>query len=483
MRATTIDISGWAARNMWPLPSGELAVRPGLRKVYSAASGRRLVGGFSLRSPSTLEMVHYVVDVATSGAADCRIRVLDAEMNEFHQLAVGNVEPEVVTRAVLQQQVLICSPHFPTVWGFVGGPIAIAPKASSQSGVEDTIDMPRGLAVSWASSRAVIADGDTIFVSDPTTVLSPNALRSFAGSNATVLESPILGLHVSARGALIACTQSGAWALPASAAAIGRTVFGAWERITDYQATRFATTTKAAGRVWGLSAAGVVPADSAGTFELALDDPPIPRALVQRISANDYRAVCRIYEGHKGPIVSYPGLEAVCVVDIAREFASWWTWADATADGRLVGVLQEDDGDDMLLTADGVYRVWGNFDGDEAISEAGTVTGVLAGLQPSPPDGSPVLRRVDVKSDTGGLLRLGFGGTAQTEQPAQAGSVLAAAVWGTGTINTPALASKRFHLADRTDQIAFEVGCDNPLSRLDAQLSLEVRGPGARRPA
>lgn len=40
---TTIDSSRWTKRNVWRRASGELCVRPGLRRVYAPESGRAIV--------------------------------------------------------------------------------------------------------------------------------------------------------------------------------------------------------------------------------------------------------------------------------------------------------------------------------------------------------------------------------------------------------------------------------------------------------
>lgn len=473
-----VDVRGWAARNIWPNPAGELAVRPGLRKVYSAASGRRIVGGFSLRVPATMEMAHYIVDVATSGSADCKIRVLDETLTEQYVLEVGNGVPEVITHAEALDQVLISSPQLPTAWGYIGGPLVVADKATREGFT--TIAIPRGLVTAWAG-RAVFASGSTINFSLTSTVVSPNGIRQLLGENQLNIGSPVVGLHVSARGSLIVVTQAGVYALPVGAAEAGR-VIGTWQKLTDYQGARFGTTTKAAGRLFGLSARGFVVADAEGGQEVSLDDPPIPRVMCDRIAANDYRAVCRIFEGRQGPIVAYPDEGAVCMVDTAQGFASWWTWADADEDGRLVGVLREDDGDDVLLTEEGAYAIWGNFDGDEAISEAGTVTGVLAGLLETPADANMVLRRVDVASDTGGSIRAACEATEKTAAPTQRGTVIGTGVWGTATVNTPRLQSKRLQFSKRSHQLAVEVGADHPLSRIAPSVNVETRGPGKRRP-
>jgi hypothetical protein len=43
-----VDARAWSKVNAWRHASGELCVRPGLRRIYTPESGRKLVGGFSV---------------------------------------------------------------------------------------------------------------------------------------------------------------------------------------------------------------------------------------------------------------------------------------------------------------------------------------------------------------------------------------------------------------------------------------------------
>ena len=193
-----------------------------------------------------------------------------------------------------------------------------------------------------------------------------------------------------------------------------------------------------------------------------------------------------MFEGPRGPIVVYPGQGTVMMVDLAAGLRSWWTMTHSGETGEFVGALRSARGDVTLLTAQGGYRVYGNFDGDDTAGEGenGTaVRGFFLGRALSPPEASPVVRRIDVASDSGGAVLCALRGEEKTGTNTQTGQIVGTAVWSTGNAEEPPSASKRFHFATRTDDVALCVGAEQPLSRVDPVVYVETRGPGkTRRP-
>lgn len=479
-RRASINVRTWARRNVWPLQSGELAVRPGLREVYTAESGRVVVAGFSVRNPFSGDVWHYVVDVASSGAADTKIRIYDEDFQAIQVYDTSaDVRPRAVTHAVVQDHIIITSPDFPTVWGVIGSGITTAEKVDSVNTTRTTLDVPQGLCVSWAD-RCVIADGSSIFFSDAVT-LSVGDPRAFIGDNQVSRPGVIYGLHVGAGGSLVVVASDGVWALPEDAAGAGQVVFGLWQRLTDHQASGFMQSCAVRGRIYGLTRRGYRLIDTQGTDEVLLDDPVMPRAIVGRIATEDYRAAGRMLASDLGPIVSLDDLDTFHMHDLATGATSWWEMLVTGEEGHVVGVLEENDGDVMLLTEKGGYRLFGNFDGD-ATSEDGTVAGVLAGVIPTPPGLSPVLRAVDWASDTQGDIEVSVRGTTKTKAPPQVGVVEGSSTWnGSDLWETPPLRSRRTRWSVRRDDLAVELSADNCLQRLGDTVDIEFAGPGARR--
>ncbi len=479
---TQIDVTGWAKRNLWPLSDGSVAVRPGIRDIYSAVANRTIVAGFSLIEPNTGEGWHYIVDVDSQDAtaADTTIRVYDENWVLLQAYATGSdVTPEVVTYGVLLDFLTISSPSFDTVFGFVGGGLIKALKQSSINTGTTAIEVPRGLCVAWASSRIVMADGTSVYISDPVTALGGDP-RTFVAENQIVLPDVIRGLHVSSGGALIMVTERGVYSLSEQAAAVGQIPVGDLQKVTDYEAQSLGSTVTAHGRVFGLTQKGFRLVDMEGAEEQLLDDPMMPVGHGVRIQSEDYRRMCKAYPGQRGPVFSYPHANAVHMVDLGTGVRSWWTFTHS-GEGKVVGVLRERDGDEILLTEAAAYRVVGNHDGVAGLTEeAAAVKGFYLGRIQSPVQGSPVIRRLDVASDTGSNVLGACRGEDKTSAPTQRGAVIGTAVWGTDAETEAAVQSAQFRFSTRTDDISLEAGAEQPLSRVDPGVYLEVRGPGKK---
>jgi hypothetical protein len=488
-----IDLDPHAKRNLWPLSSGEHAVRPGLRKIYSAVSARKIVGGFSVLSPYTGDTWHYIVDVATSGALDCKIRVVDEGFNAIQTLSLNaDISPRVVTHAINRDQLFIASPDFPTVWGWVGGGIQVATPGTPVLDTSTALPIPRGLVCRYFE-RVVIASGSVLYPSDPFSAnVDSSTLRAFTELEVMGLEGAIFGLHTSEGGSLVAVTTAGVYALAADVGQLGELV-GEWRKVDHYSAARFGVSALSRGRLFGLTQKGYRLIDGAGAEEKLLDEPSVSTTVYKRIQSTDYQRFATMRSSELGPIVSLPIDSAVHRTDLATGFSSWWTMTHTGEDANVVGVLRGLDGDEMLLTGKGAYRVFGNFDGDEALSEnAAAVEGGYVAKIPMPARASPVVRRIDWQTTSSTTMKMSIGGTQKTATPNGVDPVIGTDAWddddgmggvvGTAKYRNAPLTSKRFHFAVRTDEVDIEAIAQRPLSRVGSALDLEFRGQGRERP-
>jgi len=485
MNNIKIDMSAWAKRNMWILPSGDLGVRPGLRKIYTPPAGRVHVAGFSVRDTATLEAVHYVVDVPSTKIGAPVLRVLDEMWDEVFSITLEtSAIPEVVTHAVVMNQIVISSPSFPTLWGFIGGPLVVAEPVDSLT-LQPSIPIPRGLCTTWATSRVVWADGASIFVSDPVTVVGGSP-QSIIGPNQIVLDAPIYGLHEGPSGELIACTSNGVRIMSKVAAASGQVVVGDWQRASDYQCLGFNTTCISRDRVWGVSRRGIV--DVLTKNEIQADDYHLTRHLAKRQVTADFKKNSKVWPSRDGPILSSSFFKAFAKTELDQGFLSWWDFADPSEGGIVVGQMLETDAREIILTEGGAYRILGNFDGGVITQELGTVRGVLSGRAFSTPDESRVIRRCDFSSDTFGSFRCATrDGDKEIKTTPKAGRFAGTTEatpenWGEVKVRRPPVQSRRFHWSTRSDDLSIEISVDDPESRLDRTLSIDFKGPGKRRP-
>ena len=478
-----IDCSGWAKRNLWPLPSGELAVRPGLRVEFDGSaslSGRTIAAGFSVIDPVTGNAWFYIVHHADGGSVgNTKINVYSDDWVLFQEYDTGSdAIPEVVTHAEVLDFITIASPSFPTAFGLVGGGLIRAEKQDSLNSFLTSLDVPAGISTAWAGSRVVIARGSSLFISDPVTATGGDP-RTFVAENQVTLEAPIYGLHTTAGGALVACTARGVYALSEQAAASGQVPVGDWQRLSDHEATRFKTTASVNGRLWGLTRKGIRLIDTEGAQEVALDDPDIDVQDIPTIKHNDYRRATTIMAGPDGPVVSSRRQGAVCMVDEHTGIRSWWTNSDTAPSLNVVGVLQHASGETVLLDDEDALRVTGNTDTGEAIADGTDITGYLLGRIPSPVDGSPVIREVTGSTD-GSTLAIyirGAGGEVTVAHPYDVGT----ATWAADpTTEDPEMRSARKLFSERTDDFSIVVGTKPQRTRLGTELAVKIAGPGRR---
>lgn len=490
---TDIDVSSWASTNVWRHSSGELCVRPGLRRLYTPTQGevgaRALVGGFSVVNGYTPEVWHYVFDVAQSGSLDLKLRVLDWTFQTVQVLSVNaDMVPRVITCSIVEGQALICSPDFPTLFFMVGiGGVRTADSVVSTNPSTTAIPVPRGVSTVWCN-RVVICDGRSMFVSDPVTATGGD-VRTFVAENQNQRPGFVFGVHEGAGDSLVCVTSAGVYALESAAAAVG--IVGsngtAWRLVNHNVATSYASSCAVRGRIYGLTRDGYTLVDTEGAPETFLSEPLMPRALFTRISLEDYRS-CRMYPSDEGPMVAAPTVRALHRTDTQRDLRSWWRSSTfTTVTFNVVGTLRDLDGTEMLITSTGVFAMAGDFDGEVALtSEVGAVTGSLFGAFS---ESNVYVTYVDIGAAVGGedsLLSCAVRGSLKTrEMPSDAnGFIIDTDTWDLSIkrLTTTPVKSCRFSFGAARcaagDDIGVEIGVQGCLSRISTQMRFEVNKAG-----
>lgn len=485
-----IDPRQMRSKNCWLTSAGELAVRPGLRKLSNTFFNNfapsqfayRISHAWSIPDPVNNTVWHYIVGHSNTLPRNPTIWVLDENwlVVAIYDLQV-NVVPRAVTHAIIGDQIVIASPDFDTVWGLIGNGLVAAQKVESDNPTTTAVDVPRGLCVAWAS-RLVIAAGQTLWVSDPVT-LSGGSPLTFTPQAASLF-APIFGLHVGDGEQLIVCTSEGVFGAPAEAAASGQIALigsGGRSLLSHHRTLDYETTAVVQGTTYGLTRRGYQIIDRRGASELSLNDPVQPRAYGPRIARNDWREA-RIISGQEGLWID-SGIGATLAVDLVRGFSSWWTWTDTdeATKNSVRGTLQRRMGEEMLAGAYGVYRYVGGHDGyQRSTSENATaVRGTLYGVPPAPPQTSLTWRHVTTGNDGAGNHFAAVRAVTSEQPPVgtQRGLVIGTNSWGdTPQWEPPTLRSRRHDFSIATDDPGLEVGAERPETRFSASLELVERG-------
>lgn len=481
---TTVDVASWSKANLWTYPSGELCVRPGLRRQYAPDSGRRLVGGFTVTNSYTPEVWHYVFDVATSGTLDLRLRVLDETFQVVQIFPINcDVVPRVITSAVIEGLGLICSPDFPTLFFVVGSGVIYAEAVDSVNPATSAIPVPRGICVQWCC-RVVVFDGRSMFPSDPIAATGGDP-RTFVAENQNQRPGVVYGAHEGAGDSLVCVTSAGTYALASDAAAVG--IVGSngtsWRLTSSTVATSYASSCVVRGRVYALTKQGYAVVDVESDAETTLDEPLMPRAVFSRISLGDYRA-CRMYGTDDGPMVAHGDLDVLYRQNITNEMASWWRSSFASTDFSVRGVLKDLDGTEMLLCENGVFTVDGDFDGSIALTSAvASVTGLLFGAVE---EDNAIVTSVTARAAVGGTnstLACSVRGSRKSRAmpPDGNGFTIGVDAWtpaGSNRITTTPIKACLFEFgparAERGSETGIEVEVVGCLNRVSTRLSREV---------
>lgn len=456
---TTVDCSRWDHRNTMVLSSGEVCVRESFESLTTGT----FHGGFTVVDPKTSVAWHYVV-MTVSG--EVVIRIYDTSFSLVFSLSLGtSVAPRTVTHAIVGDEILICSPDFPPVWGLLGSGLIFAQKVSSVNTTTTVIDVPRGICVGWAG-RVASTDGEILYFSD---ALYP---RTFVPENA--LDPPgdrIIAMHVNAGGALVLVTSNGVWALSEDAAAGGQLVVGVFSKLSDYKAHAHQSSCSINGRVLGLAPEGYKYIDQATDDVAAISESVLPRTSGSRVHFENYQHTAVMHAGPKGPLVSVPGF--LHMTDAGTKHSSWWS-TPSTA--MLVGVLRDQDGTTILMFSDRIVRPCGNVTTLEA-----TVAAHAAGRVAMPPDTAPVLRQADVESSADTTFSMTVLGTSKSSSPSSVAPVVGTTAWGSGTYQDVPRRSRRFNWAVRTHDVAMELIISRYPATVPQRVSLGFAGPGSNK--
>lgn len=471
-----INLSGAELHNV-VVKNGRLSSRRGLYSVKTPTGGSRYVGGFSIESPFTTEVWHYLFeqDMSSLGVT---MKVYTEDFVFMYSLALG-VMPRnpVITHAVVNNNLMINSPSFSApIYGWVGGGAMTAVKTESQNPDTTALEIPVGHICSFGD-RMPIAQGNIIYFNDPG--IDP---RTYVAQNAQPLGAVVYDMFQSLDGSLYAGTSNGIYYVPQDALGKGQTVEGFIGLIPGIQLSRSRNMAVSNGVVMALQRDGLVVVGGRGR---KVDVAPYkgPRYLSKPIEVDDYRLAGEIFATPSGFLVGFRGQHGhVLDFNLLENYQSY-IWSDSQAI-NLVGTLRSRENDPLMILEDHVvmpvYR-------EDVFGAAGSIKAVLA-IDVDLPEGQEALvRRITTSSNNIGeqvaayLARTYVSETVPTRSP---DTIIGTSTWD----NTKKYEGRRYRqvrhsLAERAGNLPTEVAFTSagfPRS-VEPNTFIEVKGQGRKR--
>lgn len=464
-----MDLSNFEKHNIEVL-RGELKARAGWRRMVSGLGS--IIYGFSIESPNTTEVYHYIVSQETNG--DGYIGVYEEDFNLLYTFNLGKIpEDAPIYYGVQNRQILINSPslNFP-LYGVVGGGLTIAVKQESINPDTTAINIPRGIICSFGD-RFCIAQDSILFFNDPG--VEP---RTFTGENTIALPSTIYHIEQTDDGFLAAFCASGIYLIPKDALGQGQDVVGFISTIPGFEAIDYRCAASGNGITVGLVKDGVaLIQDQMKLFPIEAYH--AKRYFTEYVLPEDFR-FGKVHKTANGFLVAYA--DHAVVLDIKNQYSSW-VYNDAN--NSVMAVLKTRDGEDLYLLDDGtVAYPKGTRDDYNATND---VDGYAAGDLDTDPQLSPMVRYVTTSSDNSNYPQFAYvrgrAAAGSTKYTPGYGILIGTDVWSNVAPNLyeRELRSVRHSFAVRTDMISIEVGAIGS-GRTIGDVDVETKPSGPTRP-
>jgi hypothetical protein len=396
MQRANINIGDWEKHNVVDDGSGGLMTRNVFSNLLTLSG--RCVGAFSVRSPSTTDVWHYVFTQAvTTGVVT--LTVYTEEFVSLYTYPLGAIsDSPVITHAVVNNQLVISSPSFSTtLYGLVGGGVMAAVAQPSLNPDTTALDIPTGYCCSFGD-RVVIAQGQVVFFSDPG--IDP---RTFVAENALALPGAVLDIFQGVDGALYMFTTAGIYSLPADAIGQGQSVVGYLSRIPGLSTMRPRNACPTPFGVAMLDESDLVLLNN-GT-RIPLGTYAGQRSLSRVVDVDDLRIFGEVYPTQNGVLIGFRTTREFYVsVDLRTNTASYIYEVNAMS---LMGVLTDRDGwENHIVESAGAgatvvlsQEITGTteFTGDE-------LPATLCGTLEIGPSQRPLLRRASASFSLAGAL-------------------------------------------------------------------------------
>ncbi len=453
---------------------GVLRARPGLYSHLTPTAGTQFVSGFSIESPSTTEIWHYLFEQSTTTrAVTCRVVTEDMLALYTYELGVLTANPNF-TYANVYGQIIINSPALSApLYHIVGGGITTALKQPSENPLSELLEIPVGCTCEFGD-RVAIGSGRTVYFSDP--LKFSQGPRTFVEDNTLGLSSLVLDLVVGPDGALNIFTTDGVYILASDALGKGQQVVGFVSVISGIQNARPLNACVSNGIVATLVEDGVLFLDGMRKVDITPYDGR--RYYTPAVEVDDLRKDAQLFAIADGFLVGFPGKPFAAVVDTRHNIQSY-VWTKTGAPMNVRGTLRGRDGEDLWVLADRIVEPLGSLDFDSS-----TVRVMACGELERPPDAAGVVRGVTVGADSSGQPTLVFAGgyaAASTTAVRPEDIIIGTSLWSaTGNYVGRSIRTTLQRASVRDGNASVEVGTDGA-GRLLANIDVAVRGQARRR--
>ena len=470
-----IDISNAELHNIVKRKGG-LEVRKGLVSIKNATAGTRYVGGFSVESPFTAEVWHYLFEQNTT-TLETTMRVYTEDFLEMFTQPLGALDANpVITHAVYNNQIMVNSPSFSSpLYGLVGGGIIPAVKTESLNPDTTALEIPQGHICSFGD-RMPIAQGNVIYFNDPG--VDP---RTYVSQNALPLSGTVYDMFQGDDGALYVFTSAGVFYMAQDALGKGQRVDGFIGSIPGLQVTKPRNAAASNGVVAVLQRGGIV---ILGGKKQVIDIAPYkgPRVWTKAVEIEDYRLSGEIHATAEGFIVAFRGINGFFLEFNLRDGYRSYVWPTSfTQKFNVVGCLRSAENDTIIIDEQEIFISQGNF--DKINGSENSVEGIAA-IQVDVPEGlESLVRHVVVGSNNIGLSVRATAGHAipSTTCPSKAtDTVIETSSWGY-QINGKRFRNTRLNLSERMTNIPLEIGIYGSTAQIELGVDVRTKGQGKRR--
>lgn len=479
MQRSNVDLSGWEKHNIVDDGAGGLMTRNVFANVLTLSG--RCVGAFSIRSPTTTEVWHYVFTQNTT-TNSVTLTVYNEELVALFTYPLGVInDSPVISYAIVRNQIMISSPSFSTsLYGLVGGGVMAAVKIASENPDTTALDVPVGHVCSFGD-RVVIATGQVVSFSEPRA--TDVDIRCFPAVNQESLPGAVLDMFQGVDGALYMFTTAGIYTLPSDALGQGQQVVGYISRIPGLATMRPRNACPTPFGVAMLDESEVVLLNNGR--RIVIDTYDGQRALSKVVDVDDLRIFGELYPTQNGLLLGFrTSREFYVAVDLRTNTASFIYSTTALS---LMGVLIDRDGWENHITSDvsGVNRILSQEVTGSLEFDGATLPATLCGKLELGPAQRPMLRRVTPAYSLANAVVSGEVERKMDSVTATANNttVIGTSTWANaGNCATRALKSARLTFNARSSNPSIEMQFSGGGFPLSSSLQVESSGlhPGTK---
>lgn len=471
-----IDISKWEKHNVVVDALGRLWSRRRMLGAHRPILGdTQFVGGFSVRVPSSNEVMHYIFEQSFNTGA-VTLFVVSEEFIELLRFPLGIMPSSPMFNwAMVNNQIMINSPSMSTpLYGLPGGGLMPALKVDSENPDTTALDIPTGYICSFGD-RMPIAQGSIVYFNDPG--VDP---RTYVSQNTLPLSSSIYDIFQGQDGGLYMFTGDGLYVMASDALGQGQSVVGFVGLVPNTRTSRPGNACPTAFGVAYLTRNGVK----------VLNGPEVEfstyhgrRSLTEGVEMEDIRQFGRLYPTDRGVVVGF-GRERDYSIDV--DFTSGTVTFVSVAENEdmpqqnVFGILTGRDGEILYMTASrircaiGTGSVEGEDEGIKVPIEA-----ALAGRIQIGPNDSPLIRRVSVSAaNIGASIATACNGKTDEGKLTSVNDdvIIGTDIWGEKNYSGGTTRSVRTTLNVRTSEPNIEIQMTGGDRRIGSQIEVQIGG-------